>query len=159
MGPGFLPELAKAAFSYPAIDNHAHPFLTEKNRDAFPFEGLNSEATGEALTVDSHYTLSCYRAAAQLSKLLGLKGNEANWESVKKKRANIDYAELCAMCMKPTGIQCILIDDGLGGVADLAQGYKWHDQFTTSPTKRVVRIEVEAQVLIMFSSASTPRVL
>ncbi|KAF9230641.1 amidohydrolase 2 [Melanogaster broomeanus] len=143
-----LQQLAKAAFSYPAIDNHAHPFLTEKNRNAFPFEGLNSEATGEALTVDSHYTLACYRAAAQLSKLFGLKGDEANWESVKRKRETIDYAELCAMCMNPTGIQCILIDDGLGGVADLAEGYKWHDQFTTSPTKRIVRIEVEAQGIL-----------
>ncbi|KIK97846.1 hypothetical protein PAXRUDRAFT_824516 [Paxillus rubicundulus Ve08.2h10] len=145
MGPRFLRELANAAFSYPAIDNHAHPFLTEKNRDTFPFEGLISEATGEALILDSHHTLSCYRAAAQLSKLFGLKGDEANWESVKKKRATIDYAELCAMCMKHTGIQSILIDDGLSGVAGLDQGYKWHDQFTTSPTKRIVRIEVEAQ--------------
>ncbi|KAF9219359.1 amidohydrolase 2 [Gyrodon lividus] len=148
MGPSF-PELARAAFSYPAIDNHAHPFLTESNRNAIPFEALNSEATGEALTVDSRYTLACYRAAAQLSKLFGLKGDEANWESVKKKRARIDYAELCAMSMKSTGIQCILIDDGLGGVADLAEGYKWHDQFTTSPTKRIVRIEVEAQDIFL----------
>ncbi|KIJ60471.1 hypothetical protein HYDPIDRAFT_32272 [Hydnomerulius pinastri MD-312] len=141
-------ELAEAAFGYPAIDNHAHPFLTEKNRDAFAFEGLNSEATGDALTVDSHYTLACYRSTADLSKLFGLKGDEASWESVKKKRASMDYAELCRMCMKPTGIQCILIDDGLGGVADLAEGYKWHDQFTTSPTKRIVRIEVEAQDIL-----------
>lgn len=156
MGPMY-PELAKAAFAYPAIDNHAHPLLIEKNRDAFAFEGLNSEATGEALTVDSHYTLACYRAAAQLSKLFGLKGDEANWESVKKKRAGIDYAELCKTCMKPTGIQCILIDDGLGGVAELAEGYKWHDQFTTSPTKRIFRIEVEAQVMapiVRYSFAS-----
>ncbi|KAH7882160.1 amidohydrolase 2 [Phlebopus sp. FC_14] len=149
------PQLAAAAFSYPAIDNHAHPLLKELNRNAVPFEGLNSEATGDALTVDSHYTLACYRSAIQLSKLFGLKGGDANWESVKKTRAAIDYDELCRICIKPTGIQCILLDDGLGGVAELAEGYKWHDQFTTSPTKRIVRIEVDAQDILRDLVSST----
>ncbi|KAH7924332.1 amidohydrolase 2 [Leucogyrophana mollusca] len=158
MGPMFT-ELAKAVFAYPAIDNHAHPFLTEAHRNAVPFEGLISEAQGEALSEDSVTTLACYRAAAQLSKLFGLKGDQATWESVKSKRASLDYAELCKLCMEPTGIQCILIDDGLGGVAELAEDYRWHDQFTTSPTKRIVRLEVLAQDLlqdILVSNAASP---
>ncbi|KAH7909993.1 amidohydrolase-domain-containing protein [Hygrophoropsis aurantiaca] len=153
------PELAKAAFAYPAIDNHAHPFLKEANRASVPFEGLISEAQGEALSNDSVHTLACYRAASQLSKLFGLKGDEATWESVKEKRASLDYMELCKLCMEPTGIQCILIDDGLGGVKEWAEEYQWHDQFTTSPTKRIVRLEVLAQDLledILVSHAAAP---
>ena len=138
-------ELAKATFAYPAIDNHAHPLLTEKHRNALAFEGLISEASGDALA-DSIHTLASYRSTAQLAKLFGLKSDDANWDEVKKKRANLDYEELCRMYMKPSGIQCILIDDGLAGVADLAESYEWHDQFTSSPTKRIVRIETVAEV-------------
>ena len=138
-------ELAKATFAYPAIDNHAHPLLTKKHRNALAFEGLVSEASGDALA-DSIHTLASYRSTAQLAKLFGLKSDDAKWDEVKKKRANLDYEELCRMCMKPSGIQCILIDDGLAGVADLAESYEWHDQFTSSPTKRIVRIETVAEV-------------
>ncbi|KIM52555.1 hypothetical protein SCLCIDRAFT_1223624 [Scleroderma citrinum Foug A] len=141
-------ELAKAAFSYPAIDNHAHPFLSERHRNALAFEGLTTEASGVALP-DSIYTLACYRSTAQLAKLFGLKGDDANWDGVKTKRAGLDYKQLCGMCMKPSGIQCILIDDGLSGVADLAEGYRWHDQFTASPTKRIVRIEALAEKVLL----------
>ena len=44
-------------------------------------------------------------------------------------------------------IQCILIDDGLGG-ADKHKmyDYKWHDNVAHSPTKRIVRVETVAEV-------------
>ncbi|KAL4072268.1 amidohydrolase 2 [Scleroderma citrinum] len=148
MYPVYYRELARATFAYPAIDNHAHPFLAEKNRDVFAFEGINSEASGDAL-IDSIRSLACYRSTVQLAKLFGLKGDDADWDGVKKKRASLAYEELCRVCMKPSGIQCILIDDGLSGVADLAEGYKWHDQFTASPTKLIVRIEVVAQDILL----------
>lgn len=139
-------DLANTAFSYPAIDNHAHPFLAERHRDEFPLEGLNSEATGDALMEDSIHTLAFYRSTAQLIKLFRLKGDEATWDSVKRERNSLDYVKLCETCMKPSGIQCLLLDDGLACDVDLPAEYKWHDQFTVSPTKRIVRIEVEAQV-------------
>jgi hypothetical protein len=138
-------ELAKAAFGYPIIDNHAHPFLKSKHRDAIRYEVLISEAHGDALN-DAVHTLPCLRAATQLSQLFGLTGDDATWEGVKKKRLEFDYAELCKLCMEPTGIQCILFDDGLGGVAEMAEEVKWHDQYTRSPSKRIVRLEVEGQV-------------
>ncbi|KAG1803165.1 amidohydrolase 2 [Suillus subaureus] len=114
-------ELAKTAFGYPIIDNHAHPFLKSKYRDAIRYE---------------------------LSKLFGLTGDDATWEGVKKKRLEFDYAELCKLCMEPTGIQCILFDDGLGGVAEMAEEVNWHDQYTGSPSKRIVRLEVEGQNIL-----------
>ncbi|KAI6163561.1 amidohydrolase 2 [Pisolithus thermaeus] len=156
MFPVYYRQLARAAFAYPAIDNHAHPLLTEKHREALPFEGLNSEAVGEALVDDSIHTLACYRSTSQLARLFGLKGGEDGWEAVKEKRASLDYAQLCKMCMQPSGIQCILIDDGLSGVRDLAEGYRWHDQYTCSPTRRIVRIEVEAQNMLLGLARSLP---
>jgi hypothetical protein len=144
----YYPELGQTTFTYPAIDNHAHPLLSEKNRGAFPLEGIISEASGNALMRDSRSTLASYRATAQLSKLFGLKGGEHTWDALKNKRDDTNYVDLCNMCFRPTGIQCILLDDGLGGVASFAESNKWHDQFTTSPSKRIVRIETEAEVML-----------
>lgn len=138
-------QLAKVALGYPAIDNHAHPLLKAEHRSIFHFEGLISEAHGTALTEDSVHTLACYRATQQLSQALGLKG-EPTWEAVKQARDSMDYDVLCKTFMESTGIQCILIDDGLGGTSQYAEDYKWHDKFTASPTKRIVRIETLAEV-------------
>ena len=140
-------KLADAVFKYPAIDNHAHPLLAEKNRNAFPLEGIASEANGDALTHDSRYTLASYGTTAKLSSLYGLTDGDPSWGTLKNKRDATDYVDLCNMCFKPTGIQCILLDDGLGGVASLAESNNWHNQFTSSPCKRIVRIETEAEVV------------
>lgn len=139
-----LSELFKVVYNYPAIDNHAHAFLKVENRDAMPFEGLISEASGPALTEDAVHTLACYKATVQLAKLFGLPAG-ATWEDVKRARSAANYDMLCRMCMGPTRIQCILIDDGLG-VRDMVYDYKWHDRYTASPTKRVVRVEILAEV-------------
>lgn len=144
-----LPELTRVAFTYPAIDNHAHPFLKAQYRDHFDFEGLISEAAGGALTEDAITTLACFRATLQLSKLYKLPG-EPTWEAVKQFRRAMDYDQLCGICMAPTKIQCILIDDGLGGVSQFAEDYKWHDRLTGSPTKRIVRVETLAEVRRIF---------
>ncbi|GBE78754.1 hypothetical protein SCP_0116460 [Sparassis crispa] len=141
-----LVELYTTVFSYPAIDNHAHAFLKREYRHEIPFEGIISEANGSALLEDAPQTLACYRAAAQLGKLFNL-SDGADWEEVKRERSQMDYLELCRLCMTPTKIQCILIDDGLG-IPDIVYDYKWHDQFTTSPTKRIVRVEVVAQDIL-----------
>jgi hypothetical protein len=129
---------------YPAIDNHAHPLLTAKNRDRLPFEGLTSEAAGAALE-DAVYTLAHSAARRDLALLYGLPPH-ASWEDVKKNRAERSYDELCRLCFKKAKIQCILIDDGLGGVKEMADGYQRHDKYTTSPTRRIVRVEVIAEV-------------
>jgi len=139
------------SFTFPSIDNHAHPLLKAENRSAIPFEGLISEAGGNALSQDAVHTLACFRATAQLSRLFGLTKNNPTWDDVKAARDELDYDELCMLCFTPTGIQCILIDDGLGGVDHLAENYTWHDRFTRSATKRIVRIEPLAQVCTQHS--------
>lgn len=155
-------ELVRVAFNYPAIDNHAHPLLKAEHRNALDFEGLISEATGPALTEDAVHTLACYRATQQLGKLYRLSG-EPTWEAIKQTRQNAEYEALCRACMGPTRIQCILLDDGLGGTdseldgpGDMAEGYKWHDQFTGSPSKRIVRVEVLAEVRISWHLSASP---
>ncbi|KAJ7224341.1 amidohydrolase 2 [Mycena pura] len=139
------PELQEACQYYPAIDNHAHPLLKEEHRDRFDFEGLISEAQGSALAVDAVHTLACRRAVPQLAAVLNLQN--ATWESIKAARAKLPYSDLCNLFMHPsvTGIQCMLLDDGLGGVEEFAEGLSWHDKFAGSPTRRIVRVEIVAE--------------
>jgi hypothetical protein len=137
-------KLEEAAFCYPIIDHHTHNLLKAERRSDFPFEGLTTEAGGEAL-VDATDSIAFYRATAQLAKLYGC---EPTWDAVKKARDSLSYEELCEKCMKPTGIASLLLDDGLDGIQDLCYDYKWHDRFTSTPSKRIVRVEIVAQVII-----------
>lgn len=139
------PTLHDVCHKYPAIDNHAHPLLKLAHRDAKSFENVISDASGAALE-DSVYSLACFRATRQLAKLFDLKGEDVTWDQVKVAGREMEYQKLCRTCFEPARIQCILIDDGLGGSKDLAEGYKWHDWLTTSPTKRIVRFETSAEV-------------
>ena len=144
-----FPALFKAAFTHPAIDNHAHPLLRIQSRNDVPFEGIFSEAQGEGLTKDGFHTLPCLRATRQLAKLFGL-DEDASWADIEAHRASMDYMDLCKLCFKDTKIQCILIDDGLGA-ADLVEGYRWHDQLTPGASSRIVRAEIVAEVPYRFN--------
>ncbi|KJA22191.1 hypothetical protein HYPSUDRAFT_41369 [Hypholoma sublateritium FD-334 SS-4] len=165
-----LPVLYQAAFTQPAIDNHAHPLLRASARDVLPFEGVISEAEGEA-QADSIYTIAARRAVNQLSHLFKLDSSgtmpsttsmdeNAKWERIKQFRMKLDYDALCKLSFNAAGIHTILIDDGLGGVpggmASKAEGYKWHDKFTApGRSKRIVRVEVEAEETLRSIFASS----
>lgn len=138
--------LYSVTFTQPAIDIHAHPLLRVEMRHKLPFEGVISEAEGKALLEDAPHTLACFHATKQLAKLYRLDEDNATWEDIKSHRATLTYAELCELCIKKSGIECILMDDGLAGTESLAEEYKWHDRFTSGKTKRLVRIEVVAEV-------------
>ncbi|KAF7308606.1 CBM1 domain-containing protein [Mycena chlorophos] len=148
--------LHDVCMSYPAIDNHAHPLLKEAHRERFPLEGLLSEAQDSALTEDAPYTLACMRAVPQLSKVLDPEA-EMTWEAYKIARTKVPYDDLCRRFMHQdaTKTQCLLLDDGLGGVDEFAEDYKWHDQFASSPTRRIVRVEIVAEGILnsMFASS------
>jgi hypothetical protein len=132
--------------NYPAIDNHAHPLLTAENRNRLAFEGLTSEAEGPALE-DAVYTLPHSTARRDLSRLYDLPLH-VSWEDIKKHRAELSYDDLCRLCFEKAKIQCILIDDGLSGVKEMAEEYRWHDRYTSSPTRRIVRVEVVAEDIL-----------
>jgi len=147
-----FPTLYRAAFTHPAIDNHAHPLLRAETRNELPFEGVISEAGGQALLEDAPLTLACFRATKQLFRLYGLKDGGVTWEAIKKYRDTLNYEELCTLCFKHSGITCILVDDGLGTSPSLGESYKWFDQFTNGQAKRLVRIESVAEVCIEIES-------
>lgn len=162
-----FPALYRTALTQCAIDNHAHPLLRASARDTLPFEGLLSEAEGEAMK-DSIYTASSRLAAKQLGALFGVDFGDIaadeereKWERLKHFRVGMDYDALCRVSFDAAGIHSILIDDGLGGgpggMASLAEGYKWHDTLTApGRTKRIVRVEVEAENILrsLFTSST-----
>ncbi|KAF9529040.1 amidohydrolase-domain-containing protein [Crepidotus variabilis] len=154
-----FPILYKAAFSHPAIDNHAHPLLRTDSRSVKPFEGVFSEAEGEELLEGTPHTLACYRGTKQLAELYRMEKQETViWEQIKAYRDTMDYLELCRLCFTAGKIRCVLMDDGLGGSLGIGEEYKWHDQFTVGKTKRVVRIEVVAEAILteVLGKAGTP---
>jgi len=146
-----MTNLRQVTFTYPAIDNHCHPLLKESHRDAIRFDSLLSEAQGAALTEDAAHSLAGYRATKQLSELYGGSSDRYTWKEIKEHRTGREYDELCRRNFKPANIQCLLIDDGLGGAEETCERYTWHDQFTSSPSKRIVRVEVIAERVLLES--------
>lgn len=65
----------------------------------------------------------------------------------------MEYEDLCNLSMKSTGIQCLLLDDGLDSDG-IAEPFDWHDRFTPAKSKRIVRIEWLAQVCFCFLVSS-----
>ncbi|CAA7262582.1 unnamed protein product [Cyclocybe aegerita] len=142
-----FPALHHATSTQPAIDNHAHPILSASFRSNLPFEGVFSEADGEALTRDAIHTLAGRRATKQLAKLYGL-NDGTSWEEVKRHRDGINWEDLCLLCFEKAGIETVLVDDGLGGSGEWAERYKSLGRFMRGDAKRIVRVEVEAEGLL-----------
>ena len=139
-----LDALIEAIDNTPLIDNHAHPLLKPEHLPQYSLLAVTSEAHGDA-TQDARQSLSHIRAIRQLADVLGCK---AEWaavvEAVERRRAD-DRLAWTARCL--TGIETILVDDGLDNI-DRVEGYTWHDAFTRSKCKRIVRIEALAQEII-----------
>lgn len=131
--------------STPIIDNHAHPLLKLGYVDQFPLLAIATEANGEAID-SSRSSLAHIRAVNQLSALLTC---DPTWDAVaaaiRAKRQSKDYHAWVQRCMD--GIEAVLVDDGLGD-PDQAESYQYFDQFTPSKSKRIVRIEYEATLII-----------
>ncbi|EEP75574.1 fluG protein [Uncinocarpus reesii 1704] len=132
-------------YNYPIIDNHAHNILSQESAtdySRYPLEAVTSEAQGKALIDDVTKSLSHHRAVNQLAELYGC---EPKWEAIKlarQKAIEEDYSGLVKRCLE--GTHMLLIDDGLVSGDDV-KGYSWHDEYTNSTTRRVVRIEAVAK--------------
>jgi len=130
----------------PLVDNHAHNLLRPHQLRASDFLTITTEASGEALE-DTPHSLAHLRAVRQLRKLYDLP-RDADWQAVLKKRDSLlleDADALIRKCL--VGTHTILIDDGLGQPDDF-ESYHWHDKFTVSPCKRIVRIEAIAATIL-----------
>lgn len=149
-----MAKLRRAVRDTPIIDNHAHNLLRLEQLKSEDFLSATSEATGEALR-DHVTALPHLRAARQLRVLYGLPP-DADWEAITKRRLELleqDAATHINTCL--AGTHTILIDDGLTGNFE---DYTWHDQFVSSPCKRIVRIEAVAVDVLsaMYAAGKLP---
>ena len=123
----------------PVIDNHAHNIYKIDGLKKENLLTITTEASEEALD-DTPSSLSHIRAAKQLRRLYGLPA-EAKWTNILKKRSDLldqDPDALTRECLQE--IQTILIDDGFDD-PDVLEPFHWHNRFTRSPCKRLIRIE------------------
>lgn len=137
-----LDELSRVVRTCPVVDNHAHNLLLPERMRAHDLLTITTEAEGGALA-DTPKSLSHLRAARQLRALYGLKP-DADWDTISRKRLTLldqDANGLIKRCFE--GTQTVLVDDGLGKPNEM-ESYHWHDHFTKSPCKRIVRIEAVA---------------
>ncbi|CAJ2502266.1 Uu.00g096600.m01.CDS01 [Anthostomella pinea] len=139
-----LKRLNAAIDTTPIIDNHAHPLLKLEYMGKHPLLSIATEANGDALD-DTWSSLAHVRAVKQLAGLLGC---EQTWNAVATaidlKRAESPDAWV-RQCLE--GIETILVDDGLD-MPDQVENYSWHDSFTKSKCKRIVRVEAVAEDII-----------
>ncbi len=139
-----LDELARAIRRTPIIDNHAHPLLEAAMAGRRPLMSIATEAHGDAMHA-SATALAHLRAVRQLARVLDC---GATWEAVvaaveeKRIEAPDDWTGRCL-----AGIKTILVNDGLDNKYEV-HDYPWHDAFTRSKCKRIVRIESVATAII-----------
>lgn len=135
-----LAEVVRAIRQCPIIDNHAHPLLKPEQLAKYPLLAITTEASGDAIYATST-SLAHIRGVKQLAHVLDC-GH--TWEAVVaaiEQRRIDDYEDWISECLD--GIQTILVDDGLDA-ADEVYDYAWHNSFTRTPCKRIVRIETLA---------------
>ncbi|KAL6709580.1 hypothetical protein ACN47E_001515 [Coniothyrium glycines] len=139
-------QLRHVANNYPLIDHHAHNLILPDQATTIPFEIITTEAQGRALR-DTFKSLPHLRAARQLRQLYEC-SEDADWADILEQRvewlrSNPD--RLHQQCFE--GIHALLIEDGHAG-PERVYPYDHHDQYTTAPTKRIVRIETVAERLM-----------
>ncbi|KAJ5797979.1 uncharacterized protein N7503_007275 [Penicillium pulvis] len=143
-----LDSLRHLIANHPLIDNHAHNLLSRDvatEYDSYPLESITSEAHGRALE-NARFTLPLLRATNQLAELYG--SPCAEWSDVlaaHSRWVEQDYEGLIKRSLE--GTHALLLDDLLSD--DDVESYDWHDSFTASATKRIVRIEAVAASLLV----------
>ena len=142
--PSQVDAVARAIRSTPLVDNHGHPLLKLEALGKHPLLSITTEASGDA-ALAATTSLPHLRAVRQLARVLqcGL-----TWESVVaaiEQRHISSFEDWTAQCL--AGIETILVDDGLD-TSDDAENYAWHDDYTRSKCKRIVRIEKVAADII-----------
>ncbi|CAI7673060.1 unnamed protein product [Penicillium bialowiezense] len=144
-----LESLRSLIQSHPLIDNHAHNLLNKESAtdyETYPLEAIVSEAHGQALA-NARTTLPLIRATNQLSELYDTSCTE--WEDVlsaHERWVREDYEGLIRRSLK--GTHALLLDDLLCDDEDI-ESFQWHDSFTTSATRRIVRIETVAELELL----------
>lgn len=149
--PAQVDAVARAIRSTPIVDNHAHPLLKPDALAKHPLLAITTEATGDAIH-SATTSLPHLRGVRQLAARLNC---GFTWESVVaaiEERRLESLEDWIAECL--SGIETVLVDDGLDDEGD-AHPYSWHDDYTRSKCKRIVRIEKVAADIIHQLGATT----
>ena len=126
--------------THPLIDNHCHNLLSARhaaNYDKYAFECIASDAGATALSQTASKTLPYARAVKQLAQLYDCAPDWQEIKRVRKERIQEDYEGLVRQCL--LGTQSLLLDDLL--TDDGVEPFQWHNRFSRSPSRRIVRIE------------------
>ncbi|KAL1838469.1 hypothetical protein VTJ49DRAFT_2637 [Mycothermus thermophilus] len=151
--PAQVDAVSRAIRNTPIIDHHAHPLLKLDALAKKPLLAITTEATGDAID-SATSSLPHLRAVRQLAAALGC---GYSWESVVaaiEERRLEGPEDWTAYCLG--GIETLLLDDGLDDEDD-ANTFSWHDDYTRSPCKRIVRIEKVAADIIRRLGTSRDR--
>jgi hypothetical protein len=147
-----LNQVIRAIHKCPIIDNHAHPLLKPDALAKYPLLSITTEASGDAIHA-AFTSLAHLRGVKQLAHVLDC---AQTWEAVVaaiEQRRLGDYDDWISECLD--GIETILVDDGLDAPDD-AYEYHWHNSFTRSGCKRIVRIESVAASIFQKHAADVP---
>ncbi|RMJ26905.1 Developmental protein fluG [Aspergillus sp. HF37] len=147
MASSSLDSLRHLVRAHPLIDNHAHNVLSSQhacNYAKYPLESVTSEAQGPALQNAVH-ALPSLRAASQLADLYHCAPDWASIKAAREQWVHRDYEGLVRRCLE--GTHALLLDDLL--TDDDIEPFDWHDRFTVSETKRIVRIETLASKILV----------
>ncbi|CAG8654323.1 16259_t:CDS:2, partial [Dentiscutata heterogama] len=134
--------LLRTVSTFPLIDNHCHNLLTPDASLTCPLEICFSEAQGDALK-DVPQTSAFKRGIRQLAELYNC---PPTFDDIKKVRDPKSHIDICKTCFEPTGIQSLLLDDGLnplGGLMDVQSHVGLVDV-----ARRIVRIESIAEKIL-----------
>ncbi|CAG8568788.1 15064_t:CDS:10 [Dentiscutata erythropus] len=134
--------LLRTVSTFPLIDNHCHNLLTPDASLSCPLEICFSEAQGDALK-DVPQTSAFKRGIRQLAELYNC---PPTFDDIKKVRDPKPHIDICKICFEPTGIQSLLLDDGLnplGGIMDVQSHVGLVDV-----ARRIVRIESIAEEIL-----------
>ena len=133
----------------PILDHHAHAFFREEVWRQTPIEAYLSEAYDprmlERFVPDNVFARRSYR------ELAGFYGCDPTREAVLEARAGWSYADLVKTMMLQTGIETILIDDGVWPEAMM--GVEDASSLADIPASRVLRLETELASLVERASS------
>ncbi|CAG8606218.1 22588_t:CDS:10 [Dentiscutata erythropus] len=134
--------LLRTVSTFPLIDNHCHNLLTSDASLICPLEVCFSKARGDALK-DASQTSALKRGVRQLAEVYNC---TPTLDNIKQVRDLMSHTDICKTCFEPTGIQCLLLDDGLdalGGLMDVQNHVGFVDV-----ARRIVRIESIAEKIL-----------
>ncbi|CAG8596907.1 9832_t:CDS:10 [Dentiscutata erythropus] len=139
--------LLKMVSTFPLIDNHCHNLLTSDASLTCPLEICFSKAPQN----------SALKRCVRVRQLAEFYNCPPTLDNIKQVRDLMSYIDICKTCFKYTGIQSLLLDDGLdalGGLMDVQSHVGLIDV-----VRRIVRIESIAEKILYDLATSNQKVL